>query len=641
MTISDSAPSVKPAHPADRAKTSILGFAQRFKLLRRRWLASSFSLRVIILAMMLGISIVPITVFYKWVERSAFEKEIAYVDENHLIIAKNLSAALSRYAIDLKASFQFAVRNEANADNIIGLSETLASFNICRIRILDAQNNLLNEIDGVPDHEEEVFDTELLTYLRGIAVAANGEVAISGIRQIGGNPHFFVAMMMPNGSLALAPWSPQYVVELQKSIAFGERGHSMVVDQDGLVVAHPNAEWQRISKDASKLSVVQAMIAGKTGVMQFYSPPMKADMIAGYTFVPETGWGVMVPQPLEELRAKAKTEQSAALIIAVGEIFLAVLVSLWLSSLVARPLQSVVDAARQVAKGNAKARVGRLPHRTPAEIRLLASSFDQMVRELDQKSDTLARTLARSEDVAQERAVLLIEANKANEVKSQFVSMVSHELRTPLTSIKGSLDLLNSGAMGEMTKEISSLVSIAAKNSNRLAIMINDLLDLERLDSDEMRYENMDFDLGQMIVDSIEANDSFGDLNGVKFNAINMDKNVQITGDYNRLMQVMANLLSNAAKFSGNESAVEVELVVVGDMARILVRDSGIGIPDSHKSKVFDKFVQIDASDGRKVGGSGLGLGIARVIVEKHGGKIDFSSKVGVGTTFYVELPLS
>jgi signal transduction histidine kinase len=640
MTASDSAPSEKIAHPVDRIKSGIQDFSHRSKMLRRRWLASSFSLRVIILAMMLGVSVVPIIVFYKWVERSAFEKEISYVDENHLIIAKNLSAALSRYAIDLKSSFRFAVQNEAQADTIVGLSESLASFNICRIMILDSQNNLLNEIDGLPDHSEEFLAPGLLSYLRGIAVAAKGEVAISGIRNVGGSPHFFAAQMMADGRLAVAPWSPKYILEMQKSIAFGERGHSMVVDQDGRVVAHPNAEWQRISKDASKLSVVKAMISRTTGVMQFYSPPLKADMIAGYTFVPETGWGVMVPQPIEELQAKAQSVQSAALIIAAAEIFLAVLVSLWLSSLLARPLQSVVDAARRVSNGDTKARVGRLPRRTPAEIRLLANGFDRMVRELDQKSEALARTLARSEDVAQERALLLIAANEANEVKSQFVSMVSHELRTPLTSIKGSLDLLNSGAMGDMSKEITSLVSIAAKNASRLAIMINDLLDLERLDSGEMRYEEAEFDLGPMLAESIEANVSFGEINGVTFNPINLAQKAPVMGDYNRLMQVMANLLSNAAKFSGDGSVVDVELVVTDSKARIMVRDSGIGIPDSHKSKIFDKFVQIDASDGRKVGGSGLGLGIARVIVEKHGGTIDFSSKVGQGTTFFVDLPL-
>ncbi len=605
------------------------------------WKSSDiFSLRSLILIVLLGFSILPVAVFYKWVERSAFQKEIAYVDENHLTIAKNLSAALSRYVIDLKSVFNLVVQNEAYSSSMADFQDALANFELCHVSIFDAENVLINQIAGTKDHTTDVPDAQTMTDLRKIAASANGDIVISGIRPYKGKPHFFVVQQLPGGKLATAPWNPRHVIALQKSIEFGERGHSMIVDQNGLVVAHPNAQWQASSKNASKLSVVRAMLSGKTGVMQFFSPPLQADMIAGYTFVPETGWGVMVPQPVSELADRARNAQSAAMIVAAAEIYLAVLISLWLSSLLVQPIQVIAGTAKEISGGNSRAHVGRLPKHTPAEIKLLATTFDHMIDDLQAKSNKLKQTLDDAEQVSQERAELLVMAQQANDAKSQFVSMVSHELRTPLTSIKGALELLKSGTLGDLPKKSQSLVEIAVKNSGRLATMINDLLDLERLDAGKMRYLFADLDLAELIEDSIAANKGYAVLGDVTFRAFNVGQAVNVRGDYNRLMQVMANLLSNAAKFSGAGKLVDVTLEQTEKTARILVKDRGVGIPAHAHEKVFENFVQLDSSDARYVGGSGLGLGIARLIVERHGGSLSFVSKENVGTTFVFELPL-
>lgn len=601
---------------------------------------SSPSLRLLILVVMLTVSVVPVSLFYKWVEQSTFKQEIAYVDENHLIIAKNLSAALSRYVVDMKSVFSLVVQNEENFGVYTKFQTALINYNLCHISIIDEQDKLLGQINGMMQHAMEIPDPNLLIYLRDLAASANGEIAVSGIRTHAGQPHFFVVQQLPSGNIAVAPWDPKYIIELQKSIAFGDRGHSMVVDQDGLVVAHPNAKWQEISKDASKLSVVKAMMAGETGVMQFFSPPMQADMIAGYTSVPETGWGVMVPQPLSELADRARETQAGALVFATLEMLLIATISLWLSRVLSRPIQAISDTARKVSRGDLEAHVGELSGYTPNEIQRLAVNFDHMVDDLAKKTETLRRTLEKAEEISAERAQLLKLANQANEVKSQFVSMVSHELRTPLTSIKGSLELLESGALGELNGDVKGMVAIAVKNSTRLAMMIDDLLDLERLDAGKMRYDFVNVTLADLIAESIEANKSYGVLNDVTLRALDIDHSATVKGDYNRLMQVMANLLSNAAKFSNPGGTVDVTLELTDKNAKILVRDQGIGIPGSAKDKVFEKFVQLDSSDSRQVGGSGLGLGIAKMIVEKHGGQIGYSSETGQGSTFYFELPL-
>ena len=590
--------------------------------------------------MMMAVSVLPILVFYKWVEQSSYEKEIAYVDENHLTIARNLSAALSRYVVDLKVVFALAVNQEFDSPSISSFKDALANFYICHIVVLDDDNQVVTRFLGKSKHDQSLPSPANLAHLRNLAAAANGEIAFSGIVSHQGKPHFFVVQQLPDGKFAMAPWDPGYVIKLQQSIAFGERGHSMVVDQNGLVVAHPNAEWQRISKNASKLSVVAAMMAGRTGVMQFYSPPMQAQMIAGYTSVPETGWGVMVPQPLSELADRAHDVQAAALLVAVIEILLAALISWWFASLLSRPIQKIVTTARAVTKGDFSTRVGRLPSHTPVEINLLATTFDHMVEDLQNKNQHLRQALDKAENISRERADLLAAATRANEIKSQFVSMVSHELRTPLTSIKGSLDLIESGILGPLSEQAARLIAIARKNSNRLATMIGDLLDLDKLDAGKMRYHFAKTDLAALINEAVEANKSYGDLNHITFKTFDTDQPVYVKGDQDRLMQVMANLLSNAAKFSRPGCQVEITLKAEETSARILVQDHGIGIPDGVHDKVFEKFVQLDSSDQRNAGGSGLGLSIARLIIEEHGGTLDYSSIEGEGTAFFCDLPL-
>ena len=302
------------------------------------------TLRGVIFSMMMVVAILPIAAFYNWVERNSFQRELDAVEETHLIIAQNLSAALSRYATDAKSIFALAVANIDLLDRSNRYTQALSNFHICHIVVLDAANNEVSRLDGNSSHSPELPEPALLQDLRAIAEAADGKVVISGIRHHEGTPHFFILQSMGNGQIALAPLSPAYIIRLQKSIAFGERGHSMMVDQDGLVVAHPNAEWQRISKNASKLPVVKAMMEARTGVMQFYSPPMQADMIAGYTFVPETGWGVMVPQPISELAQRAGEVQRAAVLVALVQLALGLVLSWWFSSWLSRPIRSISDS---------------------------------------------------------------------------------------------------------------------------------------------------------------------------------------------------------------------------------------------------------------------------------------------------------
>lgn len=231
------------------------------------------------------------------------------------------------------------------------------------------------------------------------------------------------------------------------------------------------------------------------------------------------------------------------------------------------------------------------------------------------------------------------EQRRVEELKSQFVSTVSHELRTPLTSIAGSLGLLAGGAAGPLPEKAARLIFIAQSNSQRLVRLINDILDIEKIDAGEMalRHDPVEIrDLAQRSIDSVRGMaEEFGV--GISLAA---GAPATVTGDLDRLIQVVVNLLSNAIKFSPRDGQIMVTAEPTGALARITVSDRGAGIPEAFRSRVFDKFAQADASDNRQRGGTGLGLAISREIAERHGGRLWFASIPGEGATFHLDLPL-
>lgn len=233
------------------------------------------------------------------------------------------------------------------------------------------------------------------------------------------------------------------------------------------------------------------------------------------------------------------------------------------------------------------------------------------------------------------------ERKKIDRMKNEFISTVSHELRTPLTSIRGSLGLVAGGVAGEIPVQAKGLIDIAYKNSERLVRLINDILDVEKIESGKMDLELKQQDLMPIIEQSIEANRAYGVTYGVTFEITAAMPDAQVKVDHDRLMQVMANLLSNAAKFSPANGKVEIAVRPGKLGARVMVSDRGTGIPETFRSRIFQKFSQADSSDTRQKGGTGLGLSISKAIIEKIGGEIGFENTAGGGTVFYFELPLA
>ncbi|SDG41742.1 sensor histidine kinase [Sulfitobacter delicatus] len=229
----------------------------------------------------------------------------------------------------------------------------------------------------------------------------------------------------------------------------------------------------------------------------------------------------------------------------------------------------------------------------------------------------------------------------AFKAKTEFVSTISHELRTPMTSIKGSLDMACAGVLGEMSPQMEKVLKIAQRNSARLTSIINEILDLQKFEAGKISFDIEPLEVQTVIEDAIELNQAFAGKLNVTLRYAKPSETAGIATDEKRLQQVMSNLLSNAAKFSPAGSTVKVTSQTQDGMMRISVIDEGIGLAESEREKVFDEFSQIDSSDQRAVGGTGLGMNISKRIIEALGGKIDYFKNDGPGTTFFIDLPLN
>jgi PAS domain S-box-containing protein len=231
------------------------------------------------------------------------------------------------------------------------------------------------------------------------------------------------------------------------------------------------------------------------------------------------------------------------------------------------------------------------------------------------------------------------EQKRIEQLKNDFVSVVSHELRTPLTSIRGSLGLIAGGVAGELPAKALSLVEIAAKNCERLVRLINDILDVEKIESGQMSFRLAPVDLGALAGQAVESNRSYAEGYEVGLRLAGDAGGARVWGDADRLLQVMTNLISNAVKFSPRGGVVEVAVTRADGEARMAVTDHGRGVPPEFRQHVFEKFAQADSSSTREKGGTGLGLSISRAIVERHQGRIGFTSEPEVATTFFFALP--
>lgn len=288
-----------------------------------------------------------------WNYRTFLNTEIERTQEKHLVIAQNLALSLSRYVTDVARVFAHAAIEVSN-DN----SQTTRDSNLALLNSLNVESMVL--LPAVAEEAQQPIrlgknllmpEQEVLDDLRAGTITTLGGVQISGLQQIGGRKYFILGYTLADQRLAIGYMKTDYIKAVQQAIAFGELGHSAIFDQFGRAVAHPSPSVEENMADASGISAVRRMLNRETGVEMFFSPPMQADMIAGITFVPETGWPVMVPQPLYELSDAVNVSLSNSYLLAVAIAALLGGAGWAISRKLARPVQDFTEISRKISCG--------------------------------------------------------------------------------------------------------------------------------------------------------------------------------------------------------------------------------------------------------------------------------------------------
>jgi signal transduction histidine kinase len=324
-----------------------------------------------------------------------------------------------------------------------------------------------------------------------------------------------------------------------------------------------------------------------------------------------------------ESAASANTEADRAIALAVaglvGSALLVGVFGLYLARSTARPVRGVAEAASRLAEGDLSV---RLDEKGPGEVGELTVAFNRMAAQLERSS---AELRAQNEKL-----------RESERLKSELVSIVSHELRTPLASVLGFTSLLLTRDVPP--EEQRRYLEIIDAQGRRLSTLLNDFLDIERLEEGQLKLAREFFDLGELVAEQAQLFAGQSDKHTLDVEL--PSKPLPVRGDPNRLAQVVGNLLSNAIKYSPEGGTVKVVGERDNNLVRVSVKDEGLGIPDELQEEVFGKFFRGDAA-ASGIAGSGLGLTIARSVVEAHGGRIDVKSASGEGSVFWLELPIA
>jgi signal transduction histidine kinase/CheY-like chemotaxis protein len=590
---------------------------------RRRW---QFSLRLHHL-LFLGFTLVaavPIAVLALWEGSTSFQNEIESVRERHLLVARNLTSTMTRYVKDVKAVFSLTFESGGLKTPVSGLADLLTSLDVVHVCILLPDGTVENWLKELPRWVGNPADPKLFAALRGLLVPNSNEPVLSNLYHDSlGRPVIYIVKPLADGRIGFGVISTSYLVSLQQAIAFGDQGHAVITDARGQVIAHPFKDWVAASRDISGVPVVAAMMRGESGVDQFYSPAFHGPMIAGYAVVPETGWGVMVPQPLAELRRRASQVNEMATVIAVASFGAAALLSWLIAIYLARPVREVADTAEAVLNGNEEVSVPAFRGAVPREIRQMGLALNTMLDDLRRK--------------ASETRQALHQAETSNQAKTQFLANMSHEIRTPLNGVVGMIELMQFTDLSEPQKRY---LEQASQSTRTLLHLVDDVLDLSRIEVGKLELEHLPFHLLSLVHDIRVLFSDQARAKGLTL-AVTLpdDLNVMLMGDSHRLLQVLANLVVNALKFTV-EGGIIIRVIRIEDLEsavrlRFEVSDTGIGVPVNKQQVIFEAFSQADSSMTRRYGGTGLGLSIARELCGMMGGEIGVNSAVGVGSSFW------
>ena len=432
----------------------------------------------------------------------------------------------------------------------------------------------------------------------------------------------------------------KYVWDLLSKLKVGTEGYAYAVARNGDLIAYPNISLVLQRLNVAHLDQVRSAFQPRTDVK---SPTWTVAknlyarrVFSSWSPIPILGWVVFVEQPVKEVYGPlyASLFRTSGLLL-VG-LAMALVASLLVARRVVRPLETLRNGVERIGGGDMNA---RLELKTGDEIESLAEEFNKMTENLQQAYAGMEQKVAAR---TQELAVANERLKELDHLKSDFVSHVSHELRTPLTAIKGAVDLILREVAGPLTEKQIHYLTRVRSNTQHLAGLINDLLDLAKIESGRIEVKSSRVSLSGLVHEVAESLRPVAAEKVIALEAIIREPSILVWADRDKINQVLTNLIGNAIKFTPVQGRVTVSASRNGgESVQVSVSDTGPGVPADEKEKIFAKFYRIAEVNGENSKGTGLGLAISKALVELHGGKIWVESEEGGGSTFSFTLPLS
>jgi signal transduction histidine kinase len=428
----------------------------------------------------------------------------------------------------------------------------------------------------------------------------------------------------------LANVNLRFISSLVENLKIGATGVSYVVDQSGDVVAHPNIavamrQGRRLGAefDPSKTT------AGSVGSNVSFSPAgllMRRDSIASFVAIGDTGWRVIVEQDAGEVLEPVYRSLLQSGILLAAVLVLALFAGRLLSNRIVKPIETLDAEVQRLANGDLTARATSV---STDEVGKLAGTFNKMAEQLEEYTKGLEQKIAEK----------TAELELANRHKSEFLANMSHELRTPLNAVIGFSDALEAQYFGPLNEKQNEYVRDISGSGQHLLSLINDILDLSKIEAGKMEFEPTTFSLEAAVGNAMTLIRERALRQNLTISA-EIDPGVgMITADERKLKQILINLLTNAVKFTYPGGWVRISAVRDKNDVVVSVADNGIGIPAAEHISVFEEFKQLAATGAAKHEGTGLGLALAKRLVELHGGRIWVESDVGQGAIFRFTLP--
>jgi len=479
-------------------------------------LFSNLKLQHILFIFFTLIASLPVFILGYWVQRGALENEVKAVEEKHLLVAKNVTRDLSRYIVDAQNSFNLVISNYLSNNKIDGIAAHLKSLDIRYIYIVKQDGSVVSQSPGFIElaANAEKMDSKLWSLLQQtILLASNSKNMVFShlMRNPSDEATFYMVKEIPGERFAIAALATNYIQEVQKQISFGRRGHVAIVDRRGIAIAHPVPAWVKSMKDMSFLPPVKKMMAGETGVSKFYTPAMNGDVIAGYTVVPETGWGVMVPQPFGELEEHARSNQQSTLIIMIIGITVAGLISWFLAGLLVGPIHAVVFATKYSEDDKHKfilpAEV-KSHYFIPKEVQELIDSFNSMGQRLNSITTQLYSKIDFANKEVHEQNIKL--KDQARELK-----VINEELER-LSTTDNLTNLFNRRLFDEM---LVNEFAFALRHKEFLSLV---MLDIDHFKSINDKYGHIQgdrvlIDVAMILKDNFRSSDVCFRIGGEEF----------------------------------------------------------------------------------------------------------------------------